>query len=97
MVNPAAETVEGQKESLRDNVPQNVLQSKDRLADAIIDAIRANPHVTRAEMASQAGVTVKTISRKLKDMPNVRHVGSSKTGRWEIVVQQTASPKAEES
>ena len=91
MVNPAKEMDEGQKESLRDNVPQNVLQNVppkiDRLADAIIAAINANPHVTRAEMASQVGVTIKTISRKLKDMPNVRHVGSSKTGRWEIVSQ----------
>ena len=95
VVNPSAEKIEGQKESLGDNVPQNVPQNDsqnvpqriDRLADAIIAAINKNPHVTRAEMASQAGVTIKTISRKLKDMPNVRHIGSSKTGRWEIVSQ----------
>ena len=92
VVNPATETTEGQKEPLRDNappndpqnVPQNVSQSKDRLAEAILDAIRVNPHVTRAEMAFQSGVSIKTISRKLKDMPFVRHVGSSKAGRWEI-------------
>ena len=79
------------------NVPQNVPQRIDRLADAIISAINKNPHVTRAEMASQAGVTIKTITRKLKDMPHVRHIGSSKTGRWEIVVQQPSSPQGEES
>ena len=99
VVNPAAEKIEGQKESLGDNIPQNVPQNVpqriDRLADAIIAAINANPHVTRAEMASQAGVTIKTISRKLKDMPNVRHVGSSKTGRWEIVIQQPSAPRGE--
>ena len=73
VVNPSAEKIEGQKESLGDNVPQNVPQNDsqnvpqriDRLADAIIAAINKNPHVTRAEMASQAGVTIKTISRKL--------------------------------
>ena len=103
VVNPAAERIEGQKESLGDNVPQNVPQNDsqnvpqrtDRLADVIIAAINANPHVTRAEMASQAGVTTKTISRKLKDMPNVQHVGSSKTGRWEIVSQQPSAPQGE--
>ena len=89
VVNPAAAKIEGQKESLGDNVPQRI----DRLADAIIAAINANPHVTRAEMASQVGVTIKTIPRKLKDMPNVRYVGSSKTGRWEIVVQQPSAPQ----
>ena len=99
VVNPAAEKNEGQKGPLGDNVPQNVPQNDtqnvpqriDRLADAIIAAINKNPHVTRAEMASQAGVTIKTISRKLKDMPNVRHIGSSKTGRWEIVSQQSTA------
>ena len=103
VVNPATETTEGQKDALRDTVPQNVPQnvsqnvpqSKDRLSDVIIAAIRANPRVTRAEMASQAGVTIKTISRKLKDMPNVRHVGSSKTGRWEIISQQFTAPEAD--
>jgi len=101
VVNPATETSEGHKESLGDNVLQNYFQNVpqriDRLADVIIAAINANPHVTRAEMASQAGVTIKTISRKLKDMPNVRHVGSSKTGRWEILSLQPSSPRSEKS
>ena len=84
----------GQEKEARDNVLHNVSQNvshsvpqkSDPLAEIILEAIRENPKVTRAYMASKAGVNVKTIARKLKEMACVRYVGSSKAGHWEIIL-----------
>ena len=70
------------KESLKDNVPQNVSQ-KD-LAK-IIDAIKEKPIITREELASVIGKSVKTLARIIRDSKIINFVGSSKTGHWEIV------------
>ena len=70
------------KESLKDNVPQNVPQ-KD-LAK-IIGAIKENPRITREELASVIGKSVKTVARVIKDSKIINFVGSSKTGHWEIL------------
>ena len=70
------------EESLKDNVPQNVPQ-KD-LAK-IIDAIKEKPRITREELASVIGKSVKTVARIIRDSKIINFVGSSKTGHWEIV------------
>ena len=74
------------EESLKDNVPQNVPQnvSQKDLAK-IIDAIRENPRITREELASVIGKSVKTVARIIKDSKIINFVGSSKTGHWEIL------------
>ena len=70
------------EESLKDNVPQNVHQ-KD-LAK-IIDAIKEKSRITREELASVIGKSVKTVARIIRDSKIINFVGSSKTGHWEIV------------
>ena len=70
------------EESWKDNVPQNVPQ-KD-LAK-IFDAIKENPRITREELASVIGKSVKTVARVIKDSKIINFVGSSKTGHWGIV------------
>ena len=74
------------KESLKDNVPQNVSQnvSQKDLAK-IIGAITENPRITREELASVIGESVKTVARIIKDSKIINFVGSSKTGHLEIV------------
>ena len=69
------------EESLKDNVPQNVSQ-KD-LAK-IIDAIKEKPRITREELASVIGKSVKTVARIIRDSKIINFDGSSKTGHWEI-------------
>ena len=61
-------------------VPQDVLE------DAIIAAIRANPKVSREEIAQKANVSSKTIARKMNKMRDkIRFVGRGYSGHWEVV------------
>ena len=50
----------------------------------ILQMIKNNPSITRAEMASRLNVSVKTIERHLKSLPNVRYTGSAKSGEWKV-------------
>ena len=51
---------------------------------AIIKLIRSNPHITRNELASALGISVRSVSRKLEAIPSVRYIGKGKNGHWEI-------------
>ena len=51
----------------------------------IIDAIKENPRITREELASVIGKSVKTVARVIKDSKIINFVGPSKTGHWEIL------------
>ena len=92
MVNPPARTIESQNsvskrnesQSEPQNDTQNDTQKRDPLAEKIIAAMKANPQATRADIAKQAGVSLATIARKLKEMNCIRYVGSSKKGHWEV-------------
>lgn len=67
-------------------VPQDVPQGvpQDVLEDAIIAAIRANPKVSREEIAQKANVSSKTIARKMNKMRyKIRFVGRGYSGHWE--------------
>lgn len=42
------------------------------------------PNITSEELASQIGVTSKTIKRRIAKMPHIRYVGSGYSGHWEV-------------
>ena len=63
--------------------PHNV-PHEETLEEVIEKAIREDSHITRAKIAGKAGVSVKTIARKLKEMDHIRYVGSGNNGHWEI-------------
>lgn len=65
------------------DVAQDVAQD-DYLPELIIAEIRNNNRITRAEIAQKANVSVKTIERELKQMSNIKFVGSGYSGHWEI-------------
>ena len=69
--------------SLNYNVAQDVAQD-DYLPELIIAEIRNNNRITRAEIAQKANVSVKTIERELKQMTDIKFVGSGYSGHWEI-------------
>lgn len=72
--------------SLEDNVPQNVPQNVPHNdLGKIINAIKKNERITREELASIIGKSVKTVARIIKESNSIKFVGSSKTGHWEIV------------
>ncbi|MGF3196306.1 HTH domain-containing protein, partial [Facklamia sp. P13055] len=62
----------------------DVVQYKEDLIDFIIDKIRANNKITRKEIAEQAGVSEKTIERRIKEIENLRYIGSGNNGYWEL-------------
>ena len=77
----------GQEDAVKDNDPHNVphdVPHEETLDKIIEKAIRSNANITRDQIAKQAGVSVKTIARKLKEMPHISYVGSGNNGHWEI-------------
>ena len=75
------------EDSVKDNDPHSDphdVPRKETLKDVIENAIRENPHITRAQIAERAGVSVKTVARKLKEMAYVKYIGSGNNGHWEI-------------
>ena len=64
-------------------VAQGVAQDKNTLIEFIKKKVRNNDRVTRKEIADEAGVSLKTIERIIKEMDDLRYVGSGYSGHWE--------------
>lgn len=66
------------------HILRNALVNKINDREMIMDNIISNNKITRNELAKIAGVSKKTIERKLKGMPNVKYVGTGRHGHWEV-------------
>jgi len=66
------------------NVPHDVPQGRDELIEFIKAQVRLNNKITRQTIAEGAGVSVKTIQRTLKEIDNLKYVGSGNSGHWEL-------------
>ena len=51
---------------------------------AIISMIQENSKITRAEMAERLGISMKTIEREIKKMPQISYAGRGYSGHWKI-------------
>ena len=60
-------------------------KSKDRLKIKVVDLIKNNPTITIIELAKMTNVSKSTIERMIKSSDNIKHVGSTKTGHWEVI------------
>lgn len=69
------------------NDAQNEAQ-KSSIHEMIISLVKANPRITRKQMATQIGVSKATIERELSKFKDIRFVGPSKTGHWEIAEEE---------
>ena len=68
-----------------ENVSRNVPRmSPEELKSKIIEMIKKDSKVSRKFMAETLGVSEKTITRYIKDIPNVEYVGKGKNGHWEV-------------
>ena len=80
------------EDSVPQGVPQGVSQgvSQDNsvLRQTILDMIQKDGKVSREDIAQKAHVSVKTIQREIKRMPNIRYVGSGYSGHWEIITSE---------
>ena len=66
-----------------ENVHQNVHQKSD--VEIITSLIKNDNKVTLKEMAISINKSVKTVQRIINECGNIKYVGSSKSGHWEIV------------
>ena len=66
------------------NVPHNVPQDKKELIEFIKAKVRSNNKITRQAIADSAGVSVKTIQRTIKEIENLRYIGTGNNGHWEL-------------
>ena len=65
------------------DVPQGVPQ--DNLDVQILKLMHENNKISTDSMAMLLGVSSKTIKRRIKEMDNVRYIGSGYSGHWEII------------
>ena len=66
------------------DVPHDVPQGRQELIEFIKAQVRLNNKITRQAIAEGAGVSVKTIQRTLKEIENLKYVGSGNNGHWEF-------------
>ena len=65
-------------------VVHDVAHDKIILAEFIKEKVRSNDRITRKAIADEAGVSVKTIERAIKEIDNLQYVGSGNNGHWEL-------------
>lgn len=53
----------------------DVAQDKIALAEFVKEKIRKNDKITRKMIANEAGVSIKTIERAIKEIDNLKYVG----------------------
>ena len=66
------------------SVAQDVAHDKIALVEFIKEKTRENDKITRKTIADEAGVSVKTIERTIKEIDNLRYIGSGSNGHWEL-------------
>lgn len=66
------------------SVSHDVPQGRDELIEFIKAQVRLNNKITRQAIAEGVGVSVKTIQRTLKEIDNLKYVGSGNSGHWEL-------------
>lgn len=82
------EEVQNVLQDVSQEVPQGVPQDNSVLRQTILDMIQKDGKVSREDIAQKAHVSVKTIQREIKRMPNIRYVGSGYSGHWEIITSE---------
>jgi len=55
-----------------------------QLEDKLILMIRNNAKISIEKMSEAIGVSVRTIKRRIAEMPNVQFIGRGFSGHWEI-------------
>ena len=67
------------------NVSQDVSRmSLEEIENIIKDMIKEDNKVSRKDIAMILGVSEKTITRYIKEIPNIKYVGKGKNGHWEL-------------
>jgi len=57
--------------------------------DIIVNAIKANPKITRSELAKLIGKSTRTVQRLLESNTKIKFIGSGNNGHWEILSDES--------
>ena len=60
-------------------------RGKDESLKKMRALLRQNPQMKRKELAKKLGVSLRTVTRYLSEMPDVRYVGRGSLGHWEVI------------
>ena len=66
------------------DVPHDVPHDKKELIEFIKAQVKLNNKITRQAIAENVGVSVKTIQRTMKEIANLRYIGSGNSRYWEL-------------
>ena len=75
------DTQDGTQGGTQDDTEEYTLNE---LNKKMVELITKNNKISTQEMAVELGICVRTVKRKIKEMPNVQYVGSGYSGHWEI-------------
>lgn len=64
-----------------ENVPR---MSFEELSSKIVEMIKKDKKVNRKFMAETLGVSEKTITKYIKNIPNIQYVGKGGNGHWKV-------------
>lgn len=57
--------------------------------DIIANVIKANPKITRSELAKLIGKSTRTVQRLLESNTKIKFIGSGNNGHWEILSDES--------
>ena len=66
------------------DVAHGVAHDKEKIITIIKEKIRLNNKITRQAIADEIGVSKKTIERYMKEIDNLKYIGSGNNGYWEL-------------
>ena len=58
--------------------------TQENIQTQIFDMIKENEKISTSDIAIKLGISVRTVKRRIKQMPNVSYIGSGYSGHWEI-------------
>lgn len=73
-----------EKKEDRNQDRNNYRKNKDALKNKVVDLIKNNPTITIINSAKAVNDSKSTIERIIKSSENIKHIGSTKGGHWEI-------------
>ena len=71
-------------ENIAHDVVHGVAHDKEKIIAIIKEKIRLNNKITRQAIADEIGVSKKTIERHMKEINNLKYIGSGNNGYWEL-------------
>ena len=71
-------------ENVAHDVAHGVAHDKEKIITIIKEKIRLNNKITRQAIADEIGVSKKTIERHMKEINNLKYIGSGNNGYWEL-------------